>query len=79
MRNMAWRKWREKPPSRAKSMRMEMLDVPALLYVGSSIVSAVVIVTTLKADIRWIKHWMEEHAENDRANFADIRDRLNRS
>jgi hypothetical protein len=58
---------------------MGNLEVPAILYVGSSIVSAVIVVATLKADIRWIKHWMREHTETDREAFAELRARLDRN
>jgi hypothetical protein len=74
---MARKRWHGEAPRAEKVM--SDLDVPALLYVGTSILSAVAIVATLKADIRWIKAWMREHTEEDHLAFKELRQRLDRN
>ncbi len=52
------------------------IDFRTVLELLVTIVSAVGIVATIKRDLYWFRYWMQNHEQQDAANFDDIRKRL---
>lgn len=55
-------------------MKVDAYGIAAL--VASQVLTAVAVVATLKADVRWIRKWCDDHAKQDDVNFQDVRTRL---
>jgi len=45
------------------------MDTEVIVLVVANVLSAVVIIATLKADVRWLRSWCSEHKNDDERNF----------
>ena len=48
------------------------VDLRTALEVGSTLLTGVTVVATMKNDIRWIKRWMREHQHTDDESFKRV-------
>jgi hypothetical protein len=53
---------------------MNALDAHDFLHIGTSLVVLVTTVAVIKADIRWIRKWCDDHQKADDAGFEQARD-----
>ena len=54
------------------------MDLHLIVTVGGQIIAAVVIIATIRSDVKWLKRWTREHEKRDEKNFETVNGRLGR-
>jgi uncharacterized membrane protein len=61
-----------------RNIMLEAVDIRTIAEVSVTVASAVAVVVTLKTDIRWLTRIFDAHALQDKENFANIRNEVDR-
>lgn len=50
-----------------------LLSLHDLVIIGVQLLGFIVMIVTVKVDVRWIKQWCRDHREEDQREFQEVK------